>query len=206
MGTLGHRHQAEVTITPRERFIAPDDAEHRQSQRHQCVAEQHLVTGAADAVENDSCQLHRRIQRGKSVNNGSHRLAHGRRIHHQNHRCIDELGHVGGGRWGAITGPVEQTHHPLHNQYVAPMGGPSGQWTNGLHTAHPGIKIAARAAGGQGVVAGVDEVRAHLGRRHPHSSRGQGGHQSGGHRSFAHAGVCSRDDETGTEDVHGQRT
>ena len=100
---------------------------------------------------------------------------------------------------GAVAGAVEQAHHAFDDQQVAARAGPGGQGRHGLGPAEPGVEVAGRAARGQGVVAGVDEVGADLGGGRAVAGRREGGHQPGGDRGLAHSGVGAGHHQPGTE-------
>ena len=99
---------------------------------------------------------------------------------------VEQRGDVGGRRRRAVGGAVEQAHHPLDDQEVGARRRPgrrAGRWRRPRTSR---VEVAARAAGGQGVVAGVDEVGA---RPWPSATatprRAKRRHQPGGDRGLA---------------------
>ena len=90
-------------------------------------------------------------------------------------------------RIGTVGRPVEESHDALHHQEIGSGRGPAGQGADGVETAQPGVEVAGRTSAGEGVVAGIDEVRAHLRRRDPIAAPAQGGHQPRGDGRLADA-------------------
>ena len=95
--------------------------------------------------------------------------------------------------------PSKRPMTPFHHEQSAPAAGPGRQGGDGVGAAQPGVEVAGRAAGGQGVIAGIDEVGADLGRGRAVAGPAQGGDQPGRHGRLAHPGVGAGDDQAGTE-------
>ena len=120
-------------------------------------------------------------------------------VDHQHDGGVEGAGDVGGRRGRPVGRPVEQPHDPLDHQQVGAGRGPGGQGADGVEAAQPGVEVAGRASAGEGVVAGIDEVGADLGRRRPVPGGPQGGQQAGGHRGLARPGMGARHHQSGSD-------
>ena len=101
----------------------------------------------------------------------------------QDHRRTQQLGHLPGRSAGRqpeefLDATVEKAHHPLHHGDVGTGGSVSVQRSDKFLADHHRVQIAPRPAGSQGVVAGVDEVRADLERRDPIAGPAQRPHET----------------------------
>src|SRR5262249_18683376 len=114
-----------------------------------------------------------------------------------------EAGDMGGGRGVAGLGrPVEQAHHALDHEHVCAMCCFGGKRCDPMLAADPRVEVAGGAPGGEGVVAGIDEVGADLGRGHARPTPAQRRHQPGGDRGLADARMRAGDDDARPEPGH----
>ncbi len=181
--------------------------QHGDAQAGDGVPQQALVAGRADPVEDDTGQAHPPIPGGEAVHHGRGRAARGGRVHDQHDRGGGQPGRMGGrGEVRGLAGPrhrhpVEQAHHPFDDGDVGAVGAVGEQGADAFLAAEHGVEVAPGAAGGQGVVARVDVVRADLVRGDPQAAGGQGGHQPGRHGGLARAAGRGRDQQPGQDDA-----
>ena len=115
---------------------------------------------------------------------------HAPHVDHQQHGQVQHTGAIqrAAGKivWRAA---VQQAHDALADSGVGPLHGgpPLGAHTGLAH--HPGIQIAGRAAGGQGMESGVDVVRPALAALYGKAPADKGAHQGHGHGGLALAGA-----------------
>ena len=102
---LAGLHQAEMPLRQRQRRVAHDRADHRQAERLDRVAGQPPVPFAADAVEHDAGDPHRRIVGGKALGDGRRRLRLAGDVEHQQHRQAVEPRQVGCRARAAVLAP-----------------------------------------------------------------------------------------------------
>ena len=107
-------------------------------------------------------------------------------------------GDVRGGCFpGGTESAVEQAHHAFDDGDVRRSRAVQQQRDDAVFADEERVEVAARAAGGQGVVAGVDEVGSDLVAGYRHAARDQGGHQSGCDSGLSVPGRGRGDDEAG---------
>ena len=80
--------------------------------------------GGTDLVEDHPGDRHVWLQGGVAVHHGGHGGRHGRRVHHQQDRRLEQAGHVGCRRRGSVAGAVEQAHDAFDEEQVAARSGP----------------------------------------------------------------------------------
>ena len=116
---------------------------------------------------------------GEAVYHGGDRLGHGGR-----RRRRAGPARRGAGATSAVDEtvpslrPVEETHHAFDDQHVAPCRGPAGERRHRVRAAQPGVEVPRRPSGREGVIARIDEVRAHLGGGRAVPGPAQGGHRA----------------------------
>ena len=123
-----------------------------------------------DPVEDYPGDPGRGIERGKPVQQCGDAVALAACIDHQDHRRAKQTGDVSRrtrrrhGR-GMSDPPVEQPHHAFDHRDLRAVGAVGVQRPNQPLPHQDRVEVASGPAGRQRVVAGVDEVRAHLERR-----------------------------------------
>ena len=142
-------------------------------------------------------------KRGEPVHHRRHRPRHRAGVDHQHHGRVEQPGDIGRRRCRAVGGSVEQPHHALDDEHVGARAGARGQGDRGVDSTDPGIEVPWWPVAGEGVVAGVDEVRPDLGRGDTVSRAAQRDEQPRGHGGLADARVRAGDDEAGSEQGHG---
>jgi hypothetical protein len=179
-----------------------DGAEHRHPRRLQRLAEDRLVPVAADPVEDDAAEPDAGVEGGEPVHQRGHRPRLRGTVHHEQDRRPQQPGDVRGGGEARldrrVRGPVEQPHDALDDGDVGrPRVQRAAQEQRGdpLLADHPGVEVAARAPGGEAVVAGVDVVGADLVRRDGEPAGGERRDQSRGHRRLAGVAAGRRHDQ-----------
>jgi hypothetical protein len=200
-GFLGNRDETEVTVAPDEAVVPAERAENRYPDRCDRLSQHGLMAVGRDPVEHDGGQVNCRVEGREAVDDGGDRAGHGFGVDYQEHRCVQEAGDVRGGRGRAVRSAVEQAHDPLDHQHVGALR-TSGEWSDGGGAAEPGVEVARRSAAGEGVVAGVDEVGAHLGGGGVVPGGPERGQEAGRHRGLADSRVGTGDDEPGSENRH----
>ena len=95
VGVLGGLHQAEMAFRRREAGIALHGAEHRHSRRRHRIGDERLMARAADPVEHDARDPHRRIVGRKPARHRSGRLRLAGHVEHEQHRQAEPRGKVG---------------------------------------------------------------------------------------------------------------
>ena len=109
-----------------------------------------------------------------------------------------QRGNVRGRCFPGRTQPaVEKAHHAFDHRHVGRSCAVQQQRNDAVLADQERVQVAARPTGGQGVVAGVDEVGPHLVTGYRHAPSGQSGHQSGCHRGFSVARCRRGDDDAG---------
>src|SRR5690348_2292041 len=98
---------------------------------------------------------------------------------------------------GGTESAVEKPHHTFDDGDVGLSGAMQQQRHDALFADQKWVEVAARPAGGQGVVAGIDEVGSHLVAGYRQAARDQGGHQSGCDSGLSVAGCGRGDDDAG---------
>ena len=86
---------------------------------------------------------------------------------------------------------VENTHHTLYHRHLFLARGPLIKLQHRGVGQQPGIKVSARHAASQGVVAGVDVVGAGLERLHRQAPPDQRAHDAGGDGGLTHPAAHS---------------
>ena len=149
---LARLHQAQMALRQAQRGVAWDGAQHRRP--HRCL-HRVAVPGAADAVEHDAADPHRRVKAGQAVRHGGGGLRLAGHVQHQQHRQAEPGGEVGGGA-GAAGWPgdaVEQAHRALDDEQIAARG--FGEQSVQQRRRHrPTVQVDAGRAGGRGVERG----------------------------------------------------
>ncbi|HVF73925.1 MAG TPA: hypothetical protein VM938_02655 [Acidimicrobiales bacterium] len=192
------RDEPQMPVSPCEMRISSQNPEHGNAGGDEGFLEHGGVAVAAHLVEDHARHAHRWVEGGEAVHEGGHRAAHGLGVDHEHDGGVEQGGHVrGAGGSAVVGGTVEEAHDALDHQHVGVRCGTGGERGDGVGAADPGIEVAARSAGGQAVVAGVDEVGADLGGRHPEPPSAQGGHEPGGDRRLAHSRRRARHHEPG---------
>ena len=192
-----------MAVAPCEALVAAQDTHDRHRQGGERLPEHGLVAVAPDPVEDHAGETDRWIEAPEAVHQGGDGPAEGGRVHDEHDRCVDQTRHVGGaGRAAVLRSAVEEAHHTLHDEHVRPLARSRGERRHRVGPRDPGVQVAGRASRGEPVVAGVDEVGAHLRRRHGEPPACQGRHDPGGDGGLAHAGVGAGDHESGPERDH----
>jgi hypothetical protein len=196
---FGHGDEAQVAVAPRQPVVAPQGPQDRQAEGGEGVAQERLVPVGPHPVEYHPRHIEPGVEPGEPRHEGGHRAGHRPRVHHQDHRRAEGAGHIRGRGGRAVRGAVEEAHDALDDQQVGGRARPGGQRPEGVGAAHPGVEVAGRPPAGQGVVAGVDEVGAHLGGRGAQPGPPQGGDQPRGHGRLAHTRMGAGDHDPGAE-------
>lgn len=84
---------------------------------------------------------------------------------------------------------IEETHDPLDQKQVSTHRCLGGHWEDRTSSTYPRIQVPSRPPCGQGMVAGIDEVRSDLGWSHLQSAPGQGSHEPGRYGRFPNPGL-----------------
>ena len=100
VGMLAGLHKSEMALGQSQRRVAQDAADDRQADRFDGVAGQSSVPLAAQPVQHDAGNPHRRIVGGKAFRHRRRRLRLARNVEHQQHRQAVEPREIGG-RTGA---------------------------------------------------------------------------------------------------------
>jgi hypothetical protein len=191
-----------MAVPPHQPVVAPQLGDDGYAQPGERLAQHHGVAVRRHPVEHHAGDVDTRIEGGEAVHDSGNGPRHRRGVDHQQDRCAERPSHVGGRRSRTVRRPVEEPHDTLDDQHVAAGGGAGRQWADGLRSAQPRVEVARPVSGGQGVVAGIDEVRTHLRRPHLVPGRPQRGEQPGGDGRLAHPGMGAGDDDPGTQRRH----
>ena len=195
-----------MTVAPAQGFVAPESAEKRNPDRFERARQGVEMGLAPDAVEDHPAELDVRAEGVESVNQRGDGSAHRGRIDHEHHRCIDcyrdGCGACESRRFDArcfrdrprrevlrflgqlervrIRHPVEQAHHPFDHEKIGTLARARGKGRHRALAADPCVEVPTRSSRCEGVVSGVYEVRADLGRRDCLSASREGRHDAGG--------------------------
>ncbi len=189
LGSFGHRHEPEMPRGCLDPGVPRQDPEHRDAGRLQSSDDLVGVAYGTGLVHDHPGDAGVRVEGVQPVHPGGGGSRHLRDVQHQHHRGADHPGHVRGGGPSVAPHPaVEQSHHAFDHRdvrrrrYVRTVQQQRHQL---ILPTEEGIQVATRPAGGQRVVAGVDEVRSDLetGRHQPVGP--EGGQQPGGHGGLA---------------------
>lgn len=123
-------------------------------------------------------------------------------VDHQHHRSAQQTGDLRGGPAGDADGvridaAVEQAHHAFDHGDVATVAAMQEERADEVLPHQHGVQIAARPPGGQRMIAGIDEVGAHLERRDAVPGPPQRPHQAGGDGGLAATRRGRGDDDGG---------
>ena len=156
------RQQAQVPGGQFQAVVARQGPQQGHGDRGQGFGQQGVVTLAAHAVQHHTGQL----QPALVIAEAAHQRRHGARLparfHHQHHRQLEQLGHMGGAALAAGPAAIEQAHHPFHQGEV---GSAAVLLKAALHpglAAEQRIEIAAGSAAGGAQQLGVEVVGPHL--------------------------------------------
>ena len=201
VGALGGRDQPEVARRGADPGVARQDTEHRQAGGLDTRAHLMGVARRPRLVEDDADDVDGRIEGPQPVQGGRDRAGSRRDVGDEDDRGAREGGQVGGRREAAGADPsVEQAHHPFYDCHVGGRGGPGPveeERDDEFLGGQPGVEVATGTPGGERVIAGVDVVRADLGRGHDVTGPGQGGHDADGDGRLALSRCRCRDDDPG---------
>lgn len=128
------------------------------------------MSGRSDPVEDDTGDPSCGVERGKAVQQCGNAVTLAAGIDHQDHRGAKQSSDVRGGpRCGRAPGrpnaPVEQPQHPFDHGDVRARNSMRVQGADKPLPHQYRVEIAAGPSRGQGVIAGVDKIRAYLKRR-----------------------------------------
>ena len=125
--------------------------------------------------------LHQRRQGG----------SHAPHADHQQHGQVQHTGAIQRAAGKVVRGAaVQQAHDALADSGIGPLYPPLGADAGLAH--HPGVQIAGRTAGGQGMEGRVDVVRPAFAALYGKAPAGKGPHQGHGHGGLALAGAGGR--------------
>ncbi len=147
-----------MAIAPREAVVAAERPEDGDTKGRQGGTEKGFVAVAAHPVEHHARDGEVGVETGEAVDQGRHGRTHGRGVNDEYDRRFEQGGDVGGTADGCRAGAVEESHDALDDQHVGARAGPGREGCDDRLAAHPRVEIAARTAGGDSVVSGVDEV------------------------------------------------
>ena len=157
------RHESEVTRRGDDAVVAMQHAQHRESGGLERAA--HLVGMPlrAGLVEDDADDAHRRVERNHALHDRGDRAGRVRDVDDEDDRTPGHGGDVGGGGEPVAADlPVVQTHDALDDRDVRSVGAMKKQRDEPFLADQVRVEVPAGAAGGEGVVAGVDVVGADL--------------------------------------------
>ena len=120
---------------------------------------------AADTVENDAGNSHRRIVRGKTPQHGRGRLGLSGDIEHQHHRQSKARRQIGGGAAapGRPGHAVEQAHHAFDNENFGVAGGFRHYGVEQRRRHGPAVQIATGGTARGSMKTRIDIIRSGLG-------------------------------------------
>ena len=158
---LARLHQAEMALGQRQRRVAQDRADHRQAERLDRVARQPPVPLAAQPVEHDAGDPHRRIVARKTLGDRRRRLRLARHVEHQQHRQAVEPREIGGRAGAPRLGrdAVEQAHRAFDHHHVGVAGGLRRQRGEQRRRHRPAVEIDAARPVAASWKPGIDVVR-----------------------------------------------
>ena len=174
VGMLAGLHQAEMALRQRQRGIAQDGADDRQAERLDGLAGKLAVPLAAEPVEHDAGDAHRRVVGRQSPWRRPPPSATGRK---RRAPAAPAGRRAARGRRPRRSGPAPAgmpSNRPMALSMTtmsASVGGLAGQRAEQAGRHRPAVEIDAGQAGGGGVEAGIDVVRARIWRRAPASPR-----------------------------------
>lgn len=185
---FGDRDQAEVAGRRGHRLVAPEHTEHANAEVVERGPQDLLVAGGPDPVEHHPADPDPAVVRREPGDHRGDRAALRGGVHDQDDRGVEQPSHVRGRAVRRGAAAVVHPHHALDHGDVGTAGAMEEERRDQVLAAQHGVEVAARAAGGEGVVAGVDVVGADLVRRDGEASSTQRRHQPGGDRGLAVAG------------------
>jgi hypothetical protein len=129
----------------------------------QNISQQGPMPLAPHPIQHDPRQIHPwRAIVAKPAHQGSQRGTLAGGLHHQHHRQIQQVGHLGRTPVTGGASPIKQTHHPLHQHGVRPAPVPLEGLPHPWLATEQGIKIAAWPARHLAQQLGVEVVGPHL--------------------------------------------
>ena len=191
------RHESEVTRRGDDAVVAMQHAQDRESGGLERAA--HLVGMPlrAGLVEDDADDAHRRVERDHALHDRGDRAGRVRDVDDEHDRAPGDGGDVGGGGEPVAADlPVVQTHDALDDRDVGSIGTVQQQRDEPFLPDEVRVEVAARSAGGEGVVAGVDVVGADLVARDGVPGSAQRRHQARGDRRLAVTGRGGGNDKS----------
>lgn len=201
VGALRGRDQAEVTGGGAHARVARKDPQHRQADGLDAAADFVRVAHRSRLVEDDTDDVDTGVEGAQTVQRRRDRARGGGDVRDEDHRAAGEGGQVGRRREAAGADPaVEEPHDAFDDRHVGEvgrLGAVEEQGNDEFLGGQPGIEVATGAAGGERVIAGVDVVRADLGRRDSVPRPAQGSHDPDGDRGLALTRRRCRDDDPG---------
>ena len=151
-----------------------------------------------DPVQDHATEPEQLVVGPEAVGQRGDRLSHRGHVDHQYDRRAQQPGELCRGlRLGTPGEPVVQAHRPFDHGDVGAGGPVREQWADRRGADQPRVEIAARPAGGQAQVRGVDVVRPHLEPGRLQAARPQRGEQPDSHRRLAVAGGRGGDHDPG---------
>ena len=188
-------------------WSATDAAGNTAQARHAHAALQRLpevgeVSRAAHVVEDHPGKIEVRVETLESINQGGGAAGHALGVDDEDDRGPRPFGHLGRGT-GVTPSviPVIEPHDPFDQGNVSACRRPG----ESVHVVgageHPAVQVPADRAGDAGVVAGVDEVRPDLERRHATPPPAKRGHEAQRDRCLAAAAFRSGNDEPFDDDL-----
>ena len=198
---LGGGDEAEVAGGHVHRDVAGEHAPHGHADGLDGSAGLVAVAGGARLVEHHADDVEVGVDGREPVDGRGHGPGGRADVDDEQDGGAGQRGDVGArGETVGAEAPVHEAHDALEHRDVrgGRVGGPPGeQRLDEVLADEPRVEGAARPAGGERVVAGVDVVRADLGRGHGQSTAGEGGHDPHGDRRLAVARRGRRDEHPG---------
>ena len=157
-------HQTQMPRRHRQLVVARDRPQHRHPGAVAGLTQHLFVARRPDPVEDHPGDVHAAMERRKPLQHSADALALASGVDHQDHRGAEKFGDLRGGPAGRgdrllVDAAVEQTHHAFdHGDVGVPRAVPVQRPDQLLADQHR-VEVAAGPARGQGVIAGVDEVR-----------------------------------------------
>ena len=158
-----------MALRQHQRFVARDGAQHRNAERLERIGDQRAMPVAAELVEHDAADAHRRIVGGEARGDRGRRLRLARHVEHQQHRQAqaarpDRRPRRSGPACPARrrTGPSRLRSPALRRS--ACVSAISASISDGGH--RPGVEIDALGAGRRGMERRIDVVGPGLRRAH----------------------------------------
>ena len=157
---------------------------------------------AGDAVDEHARQTHGRIEIAIAERHRADAARGPGSVDDQQHRRRQELRDLGGAAAVAVVADaVVEAHHAFDDGDVGIRGGADEQITHPLRRHQPGVEVAARPTGGEGVMGRIDEVGADLVRLDDESATAQRDDEAERDRRLADAAVRAGDHDAGRHDV-----